>query len=337
MADVARVAGVSTATVSHYVNKTRRLLPDTENRVRDAIEELDYILDPAARTLRAGSSNVIGLAMSAVSNPYFSALAQELESLLSEHGKSILLMDTHDNTEREQQVVQELIARRVDGLVLAPSASADQAVRLAERYQIPLTLVDRFEPEHECDQAAVKSSDALAVLTGHLIELGHTRIGMITGERGLPTTEERIEGFVAAHRQAGLQVDEKLMISGQSTRAGGYAAADQLLRRRSRPTALVSGNNAMTIGTLRLLKERGVRVPADVAFVCFDDFEWADLFEPGLTAVAQPIRALAETTVDLLLSRIADDQTGIRRVQLEPTIMHRTSCGCLPGTPLGVE
>lgn len=331
MADVARAAGVSTATVSHYLNKTRHLLPDTEQKVRNAIEALHYIPDLAARTLRAGSTNVVGLAMSAVSNPYFSALAQEIEAQLNQQGKSILLMDTHDDGPREEQVVQDLIARRVDGLILAPSASAEQAVDLAKRYGTPIILVDRIEPEHQCDQAAVESADAVRRLTRHLIDLGHTRIGMITGEPGLPTTDERIEGFMTAHRQSRIQVDKRLLSSGHSSREGGHSAVGGLISLQQPPTALVTANNAMTIGALRLLMERGLRVPSDVALVCYDDFEWADLFEPGLTAVAQPIQQLALTAVNLLLERTEDPQTKVQQVRLQPTIMHRTSCGCARG------
>ena len=335
MADVARTAGVSTATVSHVVNKSRRHTPDTERRVHEAIERLGYIRDPFARSLRTGTSGIIGIAMSAISNPHFATVVQEIERNLEGSGTSILLADTHDDPVVEDRVVDDLMSRRVDGLLLAPSGSPERALHLASRYGIPLVVVDRIDEEIDCDQVAVENVEPVREITAHLLDLGHTRLGMVTGIPGMNTSEERLRGFRLAHEEAGLPVDPALVRSGRSTSAGARDAAEELLRLDDPPTALVTGNNAMTIGSLRALKARGLRVPADLALVCFDDFEWSDLFEPALTAVAQPVPALAKRAVEMLSSRREDGSIAARRDVLPPTVMHRTSCGCDGSAPAG--
>ncbi len=336
MADVARLAGVSTATVSHVVNKSRRHTPATERRVHEAIEQLGYVRDPFARSLRTRTSGIIGIAMSAISNPYFATIVQEIERNLRGTGTSIILADTHDDPVIEDRVVEDLMSRRVDGLVLAPSRSPERALRLAARYGGPLVVVDRIDTGIDCDQVAVENVEPVREITAHLLDLGHTRLGMVTGIPGMTTSEERLRGFLLAHEEAGLDVDPALVRSGRSSSVGAREAVEEMLDLSNPPTALVAGNNAMTIGTLRALKTRGRRVPDDMALVCFDDFEWADLFEPALTAIAQPVRAMAQRAVEMLNSRRSDSSIAVRREVLRPVVAHRTSCGCggvAPGRP----
>jgi LacI family transcriptional regulator len=165
-------------------------------------------------------------------------------------------------------------------------------------------------------------------LVEHLADLGHTRIGLIAGLPGLSTTTERVAGYRAALRSRGLPHDPGLLAGGSSEAAGAEAATHQLLATGRPPTALVTANNAMTIGALRALGGRGLRVPEDVALACFDDFSWADLFTPRLTAVAQPGREIGAAAVRLLLDRLADPDRAPRTLRLPCTLVHRTSCGC---------
>lgn len=328
MADVARVAGVSTATVSHVLNQSRKISPATEKKVTDAIAELGYIPDLYARSLRTGASGIVGIAMSAISNPHFAPVVQELERRLSALGKSIILADTHDDPDTESDAVRELLARRVDGLVLAPSGSAQATIDLAHRHKTPLVIVDRVDERYDCDQVGVENVKSVQHITTHLLQLGHTRIGMVSGLAGISTSDERVRGFVQAHNATGTPLDPALIASGQSNLAGAQESATSLLQLQEPPTALVTGNNAMTIGALRALKNLGLSVPTDIALVCFDDFEWADLFDPKLSALAQPVEEIASRAVEMLTTRSHDASTAPRHETLQPTFMHRTSCGC---------
>jgi LacI family transcriptional regulator len=174
-------------------------------------------------------------------------------------------------------------------------------------------------------------NEAVSVaLVEHLLDLGHRRIGMLTGLEGLSTTQERWRGYVRAHELLGIPVDAALAVPAHSTVGGGRTATAKLLRLDQPPTAIFSGNNAMTIGALLAVKEAGRRVPDDVALVTFDDFEWASAMSPALTAAAQPFHAMGAQAVQLLLRRLADPFAPRHIVRLPAEIEHRESCGCHP-------
>lgn len=178
------------------------------------------------------------------------------------------------------------------------------------------------------DQVCAESTEPTAGLVTHLAGLGHRRIGLVAGLPGLSTTTERITGYRHGLAAAGLPYDERILVHGDSKAAGAERATAELLRLGSRPTALVTANNAMTIGALRALRAHGLSVPGDIALCCFDDFAWADLFSPRLTAVSQPSRDIGARAVQMLLDRIADPGRPTRTERLPCTFVHRTSCGC---------
>jgi LacI family transcriptional regulator len=327
MADVARVAGVSTSTVSHVVNGTRKVSEAAERAVREAIQATGYTHDRIARSLATGRTRTIGLAMSAISNPYFAELAHAIEREAARAGYTLLLADTHDESERELRATKDLLGRRVDGVILAPSAAPAATLELLRKRAVPTVIIDRFVPV-EIDQIATENIAPTARLVEHLAELGHERIGMIAGLEGLATTEERIEGYRRGLASSSLPFDPELVAHGHSGAEPARAAAHRLLALTRPPTALVVTNNRMTIGVMRALREASLRVPDDIALVAFDDFEWADLFHPRLTTIAQATTQLGEQSVAMLLSRLANPDLLVRKVRLEPTFVHRESCGC---------
>jgi LacI family transcriptional regulator len=333
MADVARSAGVSVATVSHVLNDTRPVLPDTRQAVLTAIEELNYTPNTLARSLVQSRTRSIGLAVSAISNPYFTEILQGVEAGALEQGYSLLIADPHDDPEHERKVVQLLHERRVDGMIVAPSADPDALVAYLGRHSVPTVFLDRVveEPSADAspvDQVCAENVEPTAHLVTHLAALGHRRIGMVAGLPGLSTTGERIAGYRHGLAAAGLPYDERLLTHGDSESAAAERATEKLLSLAAPPTALVTANNAMTIGALRALRERGLSVPGDLALCCFDDFAWADLFEPRLTAIAQPSKEIGAQAVRLLLDRLASPDRPARVLRLPCTFVHRTSCGC---------
>ncbi|MFJ3333661.1 LacI family DNA-binding transcriptional regulator [Streptomyces sp. NPDC086766] len=341
MADVARSAGVSVATVSHVLNGTRPVLPHTRQAVLDAVEELGYTPNTLARSLVTSRTRSIGLAVSAVSNPYFTEILQGVEAGALEHGYSLLIADPHDDPGHERKVVQLLHERRVDGMIVAPSAAPRELVGYLTRHALPTVFLDRLVDAgaHDTprfDQVCADSAEPTALLVTHLASLGHRRIGLVAGLPGLSTTSERITGYRHGLTAAGLAHDERLVVHGDSSSDGAERATAALLSRAAPPTALVTANNAMTIGALRVLRERGLSVPGDIALCCFDDFAWADLFSPRLTAIAQPSRELGARAVRVLLDRLAEPDRPARTVRLPCSFVHRTSCGC-PERPEGPE
>jgi LacI family transcriptional regulator len=331
MADVARRAGVSVSTVSHVINGTRFVKEETRKEVLAAIKDSGYIHNTIAKSLVSGSTQTIGLAISAITNFYFADIVSAIEAEVSRAGYTLLLTDTHDDPGRESHVVQALHQRRVDGVLLAPATGADgAALHYLADLGVPTVLVDRCA-SGSFDQVGAENIEATARLTGHLAERGHRRIAMVSGRTGLATSDERVAGYLLGLERHGLVADARFMTTGGSNDAEAEAAVRELLELPDPPTAFVVANNHMTIGAMRALDRLGVRVPEDVALVAYDDFEWAALFRPRLTTMAQPIHEIGAQAVQLLLARIGDPRREPQTVRLEPSFMHRESCGCPAG------
>jgi LacI family transcriptional regulator len=331
MSDVARVADVSASTVSHVINKTRKVLPDTERAVLDAIESTGYWGDGIARSLRKGTTNTIGLAMSAISNPYFGEVVHAIERNVTNAGYSLLLADTHDDPGREQRAVRDLLSHRVDAMIVAPSSDPRSILDTLSKRSIPTVLIDRVPEEVRpgVDAIGVVNDEPNAQLVDHLAQQGHTRIATITSRPGLSTTTERLQGYWNGLSRNKLEHDPDLVrVGDDGTGDAAGRAVDELLALPQPPTALVMGNNQVTIAAMAALRARKVNVPQDIAIVAFDDFPWADIFHPRLTAMSQPVDDLGAQAVDMLLQRLGQRDLPSRHVRLNPKFMHRESCGC---------
>ena len=328
MLDVAREAGVSTATVSHVLNGTRQVSVKTRGRVGDAVTRIGYTPNGVARALRTASTDSVGLVISDVANPYYADVIKGIEAMVGQSGRRLLLANADDDAERELQVVRALVQRRVDGLIVATTSSAgDGAVGYLESRDLPVVLIDRLIGSG-FDQVGASNEEPMRALVAHLAELGHERIGIVAGVTGISTTEERLAGYRRALAGAGLEYDDALVCAGRSRVRPAADAVAELMALRRPPTALVAGNNLMAIGVLGALRDLGRVVPGDVALVAFDDFEWSELLASPLTTVAQPGRAIGEEAVRLLLRRIADPRTPPETLRLDPEVIHRRSCGC---------
>ncbi|QHC21751.1 LacI family DNA-binding transcriptional regulator [Streptomyces sp. GS7] len=332
MVDVARCAGVSVATVSHVLNDTRPVRPGTRAAVLAAIDELGYTHNTLARSLVTSRTRSIGLAVSAISNPYFTEILQGVEAGALEAGHSLLIADPHDDPRHERTVVRLLHERRVDGMIVAPSAEPAEMVGYLARRKVPTVFLDRLVGDGH-DQVCAESTGPVRQLVEHLADLGHTRIGLVAGLPGLSTTTERVRGYREGLRARGLPFVPELLAGGNSEAAGAQDATRRLLASSQPPTAIITANNAMTIGALQALHDLGLEVPRDIALACFDDFSWADLFTPRLTAIAQPSKELGAAAVRLLLARLDDPDRPPRTVRLPCAFVHRTSCGCPEPAP----
>ena len=336
MTQVAKTAGVSVSTVSHVINGTRPVAPSTRARVLDVMTELGFTHKPVARSLAAGSTVTIGLSMSWVSSMYGQELVAGIEEESLRQGMQLLLSDTRDDPEREERVIANLLAHHVGGMIIAPTANwQNSALRLLQEHSVPFVVIDRLQ-DIRVDQVGVENESGSAAVVDHLLQLGHRRIGLLAGRPGLATTRERFDGYRLAHRRRGLRADERYVVDGNSTEQGGRRAMAQLLTVRPTPTAVFVGNDAMTIGALRALQEAGIDVPGQMAMVCFDDFPWADVFQPRLTAIAQPSFAIGARAVQLLMRRISDPQAPVQTLRLAGEVAHRESCGCRGGAGAAV-
>ncbi|PXY31509.1 LacI family DNA-binding transcriptional regulator [Prauserella muralis] len=333
--DIAELAGVSITTVSHVVNGTRAVAPDTRAAVLGAIEQTGYTGDVIARSLVTGGTRSIGVAISLLANPYFAVLMQTIEREAAAAGYTVLLSDTHDTADTEQSIVRALRARRVEGLLLTPVPGDNAVVSELVSLGIPTVLVDRVSTRTDIDQVGAENIQSTSALTEHLASRGHRRIGLVAGAPGLATSEERTLGYRLGLGRAGLPWNPDLVVPGHSERDRGAMAFATLLDRPEPPTAVVVANDAMMVGVLHEARRRGIRVGTDVAVVGYDETEWSDLVEPPLTTMAQPITDIGAEAVRLLLARITDPDRAPETIRLPPTLRHRESCGCPPSHPNG--
>jgi LacI family transcriptional regulator len=331
--DIAELAGVSITTVSHVVNGTRAVAEDTKAAVLRAIEKTGYTGDAIARSLVTGGTRSIGVAISLLANPYFAVLIQAIEREAATAGYTMLLADTHDTAETERDTVRALRSRRVDGMLLTPAPGDGLVISELVALDVPTVLVDRVATRRDVDQVGAENIQSTSALTAHLASLGHRRIGMISGAAGLTTSEERALGYRLGLGRAGLPWTPELVACGHSSRDGGALALSTLLAYPEPPSALVVGNDSMMVGVLNEARRRGLRIGRDLPVVVYDDVEWAQLVDPPLTTMAQPIEEIGRQAVRLLLARITTPDRKPETVRLPPTLCHRESCGCGPVHP----
>jgi LacI family transcriptional regulator len=324
IAEVARAAGVSVSTVSHVVNGTRYVSPDTAQLVNDAIARIGYLPNTLARSLKLASSSTVGLAISALSNPYFSDIICAVEGECARLGLMVFLADTQDNPEKELAVIRALHQRRVDGIIFAPSAEPARALDYLLHRGPPCVLIDRMA-DSRFDQIGVDNAQAMDALVGHVAALGHQRIAFVAGQPGFATTVERIAGFHAALKSRGIAVPPDFIATGSASTSSAAAAAHRLLSQKKPPTAIVTGNNLATIGVMRAVRDLGLSVPDDLSLVGIDDFEWADLFEPRLTLIEQPCTELGRQAAALLIERIGAPGGARQSVRLAAKLQTRDS------------
>jgi LacI family transcriptional regulator len=331
--DVARRAGVSTSTVSHVVNGTRFVSDELRERVLAAMRELDYTPNAAARMLSLKRSRTIGLIVSDIRNPFFASVARGVEDVAQELGYTLVLCNSDESAEREAACLTALESKAVDGVLLASAGAADEHLSRLVRAGYPIVLVDRDLPELGAPAVVLDNEGAAYNAVRHLIAGGHRRIAMLSGRASISTTTERIAGYRRALREAGLAVDERLIVSGASTSEGGAAAATIVLDVDPPPSAIFSGNNLMSIGALQAIANRGLVVPDDIALVGFDDFPypWSDAFRPHLTTVAQPTYELGRRAAEILVECLRGSSSNHpQRVMLEGKLVVRESSGTLP-------
>ena len=303
--DVAEKANVSVATVSHVINGTRKVAPETEARVRRAMEELGYQPNAIAQSLRKRTTYAIGILVSDITNPFFATLVRGAEDAALEAGYSVIVCNSDEDPQKEDMYIRALWRRRIDGMLIAPTRDGTSpAIQELAQRKIPFVFVDRKAKGIEADAVLSDNVGGAYLATKHLIERGHKRIGIILGIPGATTTEERLLGYRQALEEAGLPFSEELVVWGGYRMEVGRKACAKLLSLAEPPTAVFSTNNLMTVGVLQELFRRGIRIPEEIAVVGFDDLEWAEIVHPPLTVVAQHPYEIGYQAFKLFLGRL---------------------------------
>jgi LacI family transcriptional regulator len=326
--DVAKRAEVSTATVSATLNSSAYVSPELKARVLAAVEALGYTPSGIAKSLKTGKTGMLALVVADLSNPFFAALIHAVETAAYERGYSLMLCNSDENFERERQHLIQIRAQRCDGLILAPTGDEEvyQASGL-DSFPMPTVLVDRMLQSWPVDSVALDNESAAAQATNYVLDLGHRRIGTISGPAHVSTGAERLAGFVKSLAARGIVADAKHIRHGDYREDVAYSVTREVLGLPDPPTALYVANNMMLIGAMRAITEAGFKCPADISIVSTDDLPWATAFRPRLTTVRQPVREMGLEAIRLLVDRITrPSDEPARRLVLPPTLIVRDSC-----------
>ena len=325
--EVAARAGVSTATVSRVLSGVGGVAEDLQRKVVDAARALNYRPNGAARSLRAGTTRIIGVLIPDIENPFFTSVVCGIEEVLQATGYSLLLANYNESPDRERVHLAGLCAEGIAGLIFAASRRPAEEYRKLLQSGLPMVAVSRLPDGLDVDVVRVDNGEGARIAVAHLISLGHRRIALINGPLSLSTAAERQSGYAQAFCDAGLRVPEELIRFGDFRQSGGYHAMQTLLADPEPPSAVFAGSNLMTLGALQAIHERNLDVPSDIAVVGFDEMAWATSLRPPLTTVAQPATEVGRAAVRLLLDRLRDPRLPRRQVVLETRLMVRSSCG----------
>ncbi|SET35897.1 transcriptional regulator, LacI family [Kosakonia radicincitans] len=326
MKDVARVAGVSTSTVSHVINKDRFVSDAVREKVEAAIKTLNYAPSALARSLKINQTRTIGMLITASTNPFYSELVRGVERSCFERGYSLVLCNTEGDEQRMNSNLETLMQKRVDGLLLLCTETHQPSQEIMLRYpSIPTVMMDWAPFNGDSDLIQDNSLLGGDMATQYLINKGFTRIACITGPLDKTPARLRLEGYREAMTRAGLTIREGDEIESDFEFGGGFDAMQTLLAMNERPQAVFIGNDAMAVGAYQALYQAGLKIPQDMAIVGYDDIELARYMTPPLTTIHQPKDELGELAIDVLIHRIAEPGLQQQRLQLTPILIERGS------------
>jgi len=324
ISDVARAAGVSIATVSYVINKSHFVSDEVAQKVHQAIDELGYIPSSLARGLANKQSKIIGVIFSDISNPFFTSIYMGIESVLSEEGYELILINTGEVHEKQELALKTMLSRQIDGLIIAPTGKKSRMLNHIVDSGIPVVLIDRETPLNKASLIDIDNTLAAFEAVSHLIQDGYHRIGAILGLTDLSTTRNRLEGYKKALHSNSIPYCQDYVIYGKSNLQGGYIAVKKLLSLPQPPQAIFTANNLMTIGALRAFRELGIRCPAEIGIFGFDDIELGDIIEPPLSTVWQPTFEIGVRAAKVLLDNTK--AINIIHEQLKANLIIRGSC-----------
>ncbi|MEE9095767.1 LacI family DNA-binding transcriptional regulator [Pseudarthrobacter phenanthrenivorans] len=323
--DVAKAAGVSPGVVSYVLNSgPRPVSADTRQRVLNAVEVLGYKRDGLARSLKTGRTDTLGVILPDASNPFFAELARAIEGHAYSAGKSVLVCNSADDTDRERSYLSTLLEKRVDGIILVSASGEEDLTDVLSR-GIPIVAMDRYRAHTGVSTVRFDNRHAGYTATRHLMEHGYTRIALITGPGSVPVSDERLQGYGEALTQ---DPGHPSYIQGAPfTFAGGYEAIQTLLKHSSLPSGIICSSDVQAVGATAALVEQGLLMPGDVALVSIDGTALTAFTNPSLTTMGQPIAQMARLAIEAVLHG-----GTATHATLKGQLTIRRSCGCAPHT-----
>jgi LacI family transcriptional regulator len=327
MRDIAKLAGVSSATVSRVINGLKTVRPETAERVRRVIVEMNFIPNGSATTLKYGRSSTYGLIIPDITNPFFPEFIQNFESILADTDYNMMMATTASQSEKMQKTIHRMLVSKVEGIALLASELETEPIEAMMNHRVPLVTMDRRMVGKGISDVCVDSTKGMKQAVEHLYRLRHRKIGFIGGSAGPTISDHRLRSFIDAMKGFGLTVDTQLMREGNYRISGGEAAMEQLLELHRRPTAIATANDLTAIGALRVAHRRGLSIPGDLSIIGFDDIELSDIVYPPLTTLHLPRHELAKVFVDALKLFAPDPHRAGKQYKVETSLVVRSSTG----------
>jgi DNA-binding LacI/PurR family transcriptional regulator len=308
--EIARLANVSHPTVSRALKNSPLISQSTRDRIHKIASEHGYQPNRNARSLVTQRSNSIGCVVTDIADPFISEVISAVEQVAAQHDYSIILTNSGGDPDREMRAVRSLVERAIDGvLVIASIAGGAPSPYFSER-EIPIVLINNHHPGNFVHSIGVANFEGAQLMTQHLLELGHRRIGYIGNQFGGQAVKDRTRGYRAAFKKAQVRLPSEFVIHTESSLDGGYRGMKQLLELPTRPTAVFCYDDITALGAYRAIRSAGLRVSKDISVAGFDDLFFSSYLEPSLTTLSQPMREMGERAMKLLLELVAPSQNG---------------------------
>lgn len=327
MKDIAKLAGVSTSTVSHVINKTRFVSEEISERVNNAAKELNYYAPSAlARSLKVNRTKTIGMLVTTSTNPFFGEVVKGVERSCYHKGYSLILCNTEGDNERMRESINTLLQKRVDGLILMCSSLEGERIDVFERYpDIPVVVMDWGPMLFTSDKIQDNSLRGGYLAAKYLIDCGHKEVGCITGPLIKHQAQMRYEGYKRAMLEAELEFNANWIVESDFECEGGYQAFKKMVERGPLPSSIFVSNDMMAMGVINAANELGIQIPEQLSIIGYDDIHIAKFMSPSLTTIHQPKYRLGQAAVETLLRKLDEKSVEAQVVQLEPTLVERNS------------
>ncbi len=305
MKDISRYTGLGLATISSYFNGGN-VREKNREKIKEAIEVLHYEVNEVARGLKTNETHTVGVVIPELNNIFCAEIITVMEDILRAHGYATIVCDCRTDTALEKEAMDFLLRKRVDGVINMPVDARGVNLSDFQEKGKPIVLIDRKLPGINCDCVLVDNRRAAMDAAELLLEKGHTNIGIICGPRNIFTSEERLRGYVEAHQEAGVPVQESLIYHGDYTIESGVSGIRELVNRNPHMTAVFVTNYEMTMGSVIGLNELGIRIPGELSLVGYDNLDFARACSPALTIVTQPTEEIAREAANIILERLKD-------------------------------
>ncbi|WP_461206808.1 LacI family DNA-binding transcriptional regulator [Clostridium sp. DL1XJH146] len=323
--DIAKIAGVSKATVSRVLNESKPVSDEIRMRVEKAIKENNYKPSSIARSLVNKTTNIIGVIIPDIGNPFFSQLVKGIQDGANENGYHIMLCNTYKNEEKEIEYLEILQNHQVDGIVFLTTTIQNSHKLFFQKNKIPVVSVSRRFKELSISSIDVDNYSAAYDATSYLINLDHKEIAMIRGDIDNNSVDfDRFEGYKQAIIDSNIDFHEELVVKGDFSVEGGYNAMGKLLTHKQLPTAIFCASDHMAFGAIKCAHESGLIVPDDISVIGFDDIPLASMFIPSLSTVKQPIYELGQKAIQTIISEI-QSKSKAQNIVLSTEIVIRQS------------